>query len=322
MINEPITVVIPANNEESSIQKVIEKLKLALIDAQITYEIIVVDDGSKDQTSSIAKKAGVHVIEHTKNLGYGAALKSGISVAKHDMIVIADADGTYPEYQIPLIVTKLETADMVVGARIKKNVHIPFLRRPAKWILGRLAGYITGDHIPDLNSGLRAFRRQFVQQYLGILPDKFSFTTTLTVASLCDHYKITYVPIDYEKRSGKSKIVPWDFVEFVALVLRLSMFFNPLKIFIPVAFLSFLLGGIKLLFDIILATHEAGGITWSLFTNKILSSSPLILLLSGLQISLIGMMADGINRKIAHHSPQQLRSNEIHVPTSPDTDKA
>lgn len=322
MTNEPITVVIPAYNEESSIQKVIENLKQVLIDAEITYEIIVVNDGSEDQTSLIAQKMDVRVIEHKKNLGYGASLKSGISVAKNDTIVITDADATYPEYQIPMIVKKLETADMVIGARIAENVNIPILRRPAKWILNRLANYITGDQIPDLNSGLRAFRRQFVQQYLGILPDKFSFTTTITVASLCNNKKVTYVPINYEKRAGKSKIVPWNFVEFVTLVLRLSMLFNPLKIFIPVALMSILLGGIKLLFDIIIATYDAGGVTWSLFANKVLSSSTLILLLSGLQILLIGMMADGINRKISNSSFQHLRSNEIHVPTSIDTDKA
>ena len=125
------------------------------------------------------------MLRHIENRGYGAALKSGIRAAKHEVIVITDADGTYPSDQIPELLSKLDHADMVVGARIGKNVRIPLIRRPAKWMLGLLAEYIVGRRIPDLNSGLRAFRRDCVEQYFSILSNRFSFTTTSDVGPFC-----------------------------------------------------------------------------------------------------------------------------------------
>ncbi len=317
--NEPVTVIIPACNEESCIGDVIDQLETFLTRAGITHEIIVVDDGSEDETSAIARNSSARVIQHERNLGYGASLKTGIRAAQHEFIVITDADGTYPVDRIPEMLEVLKTADMVVGARVSKNADIPFFRRPAKWLLRRLAKYITGEHIPDLNSGLRAFRRRFVLQYFHLLPDKFSFTTTITVAALCDHYKISYIDIDYGRRVGKSKIVPWDFVSFVTLVLRLSMLFNPLKVFVPFALMSLVLGVVKLAFDVGLALQAAGGLTFSFFTHKVVSASALILLLSGLQILLIGMMADGITRKMLRSTFKQPESHEIHPFNKSDT---
>ncbi len=308
-MNEPVTVIIPAYNEESGIGGVIEELKAVLAQSRIPHEIIVVDDGSTDQTFSAAQRSGARVFQHRRNRGYGAALKTGIMAAQYESIVITDADGTYPVDRIPEILDKLQTADMVVGARISKNISL--VRRPAKWILKRLSEYITGDHIPDLNSGLRAFRRHFIRQYFGILPDKFSFTTTSTVAMLCDNYKITYIPIDYYKRSGKSKIVPWDFMNFVTLVLRLSMLFNPLKIFVPIALICFSLGGVKFLLDIVFAVIRTDKLTFSILTQPVVSTSTLILLLSGLQILLIGMMSDGLSRKIGQRMPSGYRSHSM-----------
>lgn len=292
---EPVSIVIPAFNEEASIKNIIEQVDTVLTQAGITHEIIVVDDGSMDRTYGEAKGTSARVIQHKKNRGYGAALKTGIKAAQYEMIVMTDADGTYPIDKIPEIMEKLQTADMVVGARVKSKVAIPMIRRPAKWILVRLAEYITGDDIPDLNSGLRTFRRQLIQPYLSLLPDKFSFTTTLTVAALCDNLKTVYVPIDYYKRLGKSKIVPWNFVNFIVLVLRMSMLFHPLKVFVPISLVCFLLGAGKLLSDIIAAILAAEKFTLFIFiTEPMLSISALLLLLFGLQIMLIGMMSDGI----------------------------
>src|SRR5262249_22502084 len=156
------------------------------------HEIIVVDDGSKDKTRRAAEEAGAVVLRHPRNRGYGASLKTGITVAAYDVICITDADGTYPVERIPELLAELRTADMVVGARTGARVAIPLIRKPAKWVLNRLANYITSTKIPDLNSGLRLFRRDAALQYFHMLPDQFSFTTTITMAMLCDKYAVTY----------------------------------------------------------------------------------------------------------------------------------
>lgn len=299
-MQEKVSIIIPAYNEEQSVRDLIEQIHSVLSKENIQHEIILVDDGSSDATSAIAEKAGARVIRHLENIGYGAALKTGIRAAHNEKIVITDADGTYPSEAIPQIVKKLDTADMVIGARRAQNKNIPLMRKPAKWILNRLARYITGQHIPDLNSGMRAFRRSFILDYFSLLPDRFSFTTTITVAALCDRYTVSYFDIEYAKRKGKSKVAAWDFVSFVTLVLRLSMLFNPLKIFVPVALTAFFLGIAKLVFDIVIAVQHAGGVTFSFFIHKVVSISSLMFFLSGLQILLIGMMADGITRRVLH----------------------
>ena len=193
-----------------------------LEDYSIPGEVIVVDDGSRDGTGEAAYYAGARVLRHRSNRGYGSALKTGIMAATHNLILITDADGTYPVKYIPELVEGLQTADMVVGARTGNNVAIPLVRRPAKWVLNKLANYVTGHRIPDLNSGLRAFRKN-ARQYFAILPDQFSFTTTITLAMFCDNYAVHYVPVDYLPRKGKSKIVPR--ASFAVLILRTATMF-------------------------------------------------------------------------------------------------
>ncbi|HPG40386.1 MAG TPA: glycosyltransferase family 2 protein [bacterium] len=303
-----ISVVIPAYNEENGIVAVVNDLNQVLSKTGFEYEIIIIDDGSRDKTVDKARTTNAVVVQHLKNRGYGAALKTGIQIAKNELILITDADNTYPADQIPKMLEYIKDADMVVGSRQGENVAIPLIRRPAKWMLRKLAEYVTGEHIPDLNSGLRIFRKELIMQYLNILSDRFSFTTTSTVAFLSDNYKVEYVPINYYQRAGKSKIVPWNFVEFMNLVIRLSMLFNPLKIFLPAALFTLAIGGIKFIFDVVYAFEEAGGFTLNFLTHKVVSSSVLILCFSGLQILLIGMMADGINRKIAQYSAPKAKS--------------
>jgi len=310
---DPASIIVPAYNEGESIAGVVGRIREVLAAAGICHEIIVVDDGSTDQTAAAANKAGAIVLQHDANRGYGASLKTGIRAAQYERIVITDADGTYPVEQIPKILDELESADMVVGARVGQTVHIPLSRRPAKWMLGKLAEYSTGCRIPDLNSGLRAFRRELVQCYLSILSERFSFTTTITVAMLCDNYRVVYVPVDYHKRSGKSKIVPWDFVGFVTLVLRLSMLFNPLKMLLPAAMACFLVGGVKLIADIVLAVLHAKPLTIFILATPMISTTSVILMLSGLQILLIGMISDGLVRKIGQRMPAGYRSHSVHV---------
>ncbi len=307
-MNEPFSILIPAFNEAGSIASVIQGLRTTLQGR--TFEIIVIDDGSEDQTARIALEQGVRVLQHKRNRGYGASLKSGILAGRHECLVIMDADGTYPAESIPELVAALNDADMVVGMRAKEN--IPLLRRPAKWILRRLAQYITAQKIPDLNSGMRAFRRSLVMRYFSVVSDRFSFTTTLTVALLSDGYVVTYLPIEYHQRVGKSKIVPWDFVNFMILTLRLSMLFNPLKIFIPASFMCFVTGAVKFILDIMVAAEKNGGnLGLYLLTHRTISITAMILLLAGLQILLIGMMSDGLARKIGLQNPLEYRTHAV-----------
>lgn len=295
-----ISIVIPAYNEEAQIKPVLTDLRTLFQQNRINAEIIVVDDGSTDRTARAAKAAGARVIQHRSNRGYGAALKTGILAAKYENIGIIDADGTYPPRYLPEMLEELDRADMVVGARIGNNVHIPLVRRPAKWALKRLANYVANARIPDLNSGLRVFRRDVAMQYFPILPDQFSFTTTITLAMHSDKYAVTYIPIDYLKRDGRSKIVPWDAGSFAILILRTAMLYRPLRVFAPLALMCLAYGLIKMIIDM---THDPN-----------ISASSLLALMSTLLIILIGMLGDAIATRLGRLNPNAVvgvRPNDI-----------
>jgi len=289
---EGITVIIPAYNEERAIGEVLGHLHRVMGDCGLVHELIVVDDGSQDKTSEIARScAGVTVLQHRQNRGYGAALKTGMRHASHDLICITDADGTYPNEHIPELCRRLceEGYDMVVGARVGANVAIPAIRRPAKWALGLLANYVAGESIPDLNSGLRAFRRKVALRFTGILPDAFSFTTTITLAMLTNRYLVDYIPIDYYARVGKSKIRPLqDTMNFVRLVWRIALYFAPLKFFLPAS-----------------AVLLVMALSWGLFTLLVLGQladvSTLVMIMTAFQIAAIGMLAELINKRLPNY---------------------
>jgi glycosyltransferase involved in cell wall biosynthesis len=283
-MNKSVSIVIPAYNEELMIESVVAELRELFRRQERGLEIIVVDDGSTDSTAQAARAAGARVVRHRSNRGYGASLKTGISAATHDIIGIIDADGTYPARYLPEMLAELERADMVVGARTGQNVHIPLIRRPAKWVLKHLANYVSGASIPDLNSGLRVFRRDIAMQYIPILPNQFSFTTTITLAMHCDNYAVTYIPIDYRKRQGRSKIVPWDAGSFAILILRTAMLYRPLRVFLPLALLTLLYGLTKMAIDLI--------------RDPNISASALLALVSTLLIVLIGMLGDSIATRL------------------------
>ncbi|MCM3874552.1 MAG: glycosyltransferase family 2 protein [Pyrinomonadaceae bacterium] len=285
-----VSIVMPAFNEEASVGSSIMELRKLLQAHEISAEFIVVDDGSSDRTANEAKAAGARVIQHRSNRGYGASLKTGIFQACNDVIAITDADGTYPAHYLPQMLQDLEHADMVVGARTGSKVSIPLVRRPAKWMLNRLANYVSGRDIPDLNSGLRVFRRDVVMQYFSILPDQFSFTTTITMAMLCDKYAVTYVPIDYRKRSGRSKIVPWDAGSFAILILRIAMLFKPLRVFIPLALVC-------------LAYGLAKG-TIDMFRDPNISATAILALMGAMQLTLVGMLGEAIASRLGRLNPQ------------------
>ncbi len=308
-----ISVVLPAYNEEAAVGAQVEAIRRVLSTHRMINEIIVVDDGSEDLTAERALRAGARVVRHPDNRGYGAAIKTGIAAAMHEAIVIIDADGTYPADQIPELVAKLETADMVVGARTGEHVFIPWLRRPAKWLLRWLATHVTGQPIPDLNSGLRAFRRDCVKQYFAILSNRFSFTTTVTLALLADDYRVIYHPINYYQRVGKSKITPRHFMDFTILVLRMAMLFQPLRVFVPLSFWCFFLGLLKVIYDIVTLFQRTTTWGWFLLYQPVLSTSAILLLLMGLQLLLIGMVADGVLRRISQNNKPLVPSHAILV---------
>ncbi len=293
-MSRKLSVVIPAYNEGSAVRPVLEELRKILEDNAIDAEIIVVDDGSADNTGAEARKAGVRVLQHRSNRGYGASLKTGIAAATHDIIAITDADGTYPASFIPEMLERLDQADMVVGARTGANVHIPLIRKPAKWVLNRMANYLTASKIPDLNSGLRVFRRDVAMQYFPILPSQFSFTTTITLAMHCDSYAVTYLPIDYRQRTGKSKIVPWDAGSFAVLILRTAMLFRPLRIFVPIVLLCLGYGTLKTIVDL------------AIVGDRNISATAILAFLGALLVLLIGMLGDAIATRMGRFSPDAV----------------
>lgn len=286
-----VTLVVPAFDEEGGIDGVVERL--AGLDLGVPLELLVVNDGSRDKTAeklaALAERFPVlRVIDHPVNRGYGAALKTGFAAAAHDVVVITDADGTYPEDRIVDLLARIDDgAEMAVGARTGANVHIPLIRRPAKNALRLLASYLAGRRIPDLNSGLRAFRRELVLQYRPVLPEGFSFTTTITLASLTNNHRVDYVSIDYAPRSGRSKIKPIrDTLGFTALIIRTVTYFNPLKVFYPAAFFLLVLFGISLVFDLFFVEGHPD-----------MGDKTVLLFVAFVQVMSLGLIADLIDKK-------------------------
>lgn len=279
------SLIIPAYNEQNGIIPVLDELQVTLRAAACEYEIIVVNDGSTDDTGKLLRPyKGIRLVEHQRNRGYGASLKTGIRNAKYPWIVITDADGTYPNDRIPHLVALTDQADMVVGARIGANVRYSNLRKIPKWFLVHFAQWLTRSPIPDLNSGLRVFRKSIVERFLTILPDNFSFTTSITVAMLMSNYAVHYEPIDYRARVGKSKIKPIrDTLRFVQLILRTGVYFAPLRVFMPLAGLFFT-GFLITLFQ-------------DLFVREDLTERTLILLIAATQIAIFALLADMIDKR-------------------------
>ncbi len=280
----PVTVIIPVFNEEDGIagtvRDVADHFAAEPGRSPGDVEILVVDDGSTDRTAARAREAGATVTEHGANLGYGAAIKTGLRHARHEVILLTDGDGTYPAARMSELVRALDRCDMAVGERSGPNVTYPWERRPAKWVLRRLAVYLAQKPIPDLNSGLRAFRRSDALRFLGLYPSGFSFTTTITLAFLCSDMTVQYLPIDYHPRRGHSKIHPIrDTKNLFLTVVRSVMFFNPLRVCVPVS-LAFAAAGLGVL-TLVRDSH-----------GNVLDGTVSVCMIGAVQVMILGLLAD------------------------------
>jgi hypothetical protein len=200
------------------------------------------------------------------------------------LLAIIDSDGTYPVDALPRLLGYIDEHDMVVGARTGEHVRVPFFRRPAKWFLKKLADYLIGFNIPDLNSGLRVFRRELAERFFDIFPDGFSFTTTITLAALTNGYRVKFLPINYYKRTGQSSIKPArDFLGFMLLIIRLVVYFKPLRVFLPISGALLGIGLTKAAIDFYRLNHFGVGAA--------------IAILAALQTAFMGLLADLITRR-------------------------
>lgn len=285
---EAVSIVVPAHNESAGITDMLTELVSTLEGARAAlWEILVVDDGSTDGTGELVATMAeerLRFVRHERTQGYGAALKTGIRGARHSWILIIDADGTYPARHVPELLEHRNGNDMVIGARVGLERRIPWIRRPAKWALRKLASTLSGAEIMDLNSGLRVFKRELVERFLRLLPNGFSFTSTISLAALSSGASVEYLPIDYRQRKGRSKIRPIrDTLNFLILIIRTVIFFDPLRVLLPVS-----------LFFVLAAVLVAVGSL--LLTGQIMDVTTVVLLVAGVQTLVLGVIADTINR--------------------------
>ena len=275
-----VSLLIPAYNEEQSIIDTIESAKLLFKNLKVKdFEIIVINDGSTDKTKEYASKTGVKIITHPQNLGYGFSLKNGIKNAKFQTIIITDADQTYPLDEVPKLYTEYKKGfDMVVGKRIgyKESIFKIILRKILKFVVE----FAAGRRIPDINSGLRIFKKDTIKEYLPHLCETFSFTTSATLAYMMNGKFVSYVPINYGKRKGKSKVsLMRDSFKTIFYIMQTVTYYNPLKIF--------------MLFSLVCVLFSLIGFLGSIFFNL---NSGFLLGIGGLLVALItisiGLLAD------------------------------
>ena len=281
------SVVIPCFNEALGVKKTLDEI-FQVLEEMTDFEIIAVDDGSSDETFSLlqeiaSRSTRLKVLQNKTNKGYGASLKKGILAAKGEIIVITDTDGTYPASFIPHLLSKAKECDMVVGSRTGNNVNVPWLRRPAKWALLNYARWMARADIKDLNSGLRAFRKKDALRFFPLLPEGFSFTSTITLAMHVNGMQVSYLPINYRKRIGKSSIRPIrDTLAFFSLVLRTTMYFRPLQVF----------GSLS---GFLIASAIAIGVIGKIYLGKVPDVASVSLFSTGLIFLGLGLIGDLVN---------------------------
>lgn len=280
-----VSVVLPVYNEKGHLREEIQRIRVALDASSYTYEIIVVDDASNDGSEvELPKIEGITLIRHRENQGSGGARRTGTTAARGRVVVWTDVDMTYPNDLIPELVREMEGYDHIVGARRTEEGTHKLLRTPAKWLIRKLASYLSDTDIKDLNSGLRAFRRDVAMQYVHQLPKGFSCVTTLTMSFLGNGYRLKFYPIDYFARAGSSKF-HWlrDTRRYILQVIRMTLSYNPLKVFLPLGLTLFLLGVAKLIVD------------WTTRDFR-LSANTLLIFFAAIQVVTIGLLADLVVR--------------------------
>jgi len=276
-----ISIIVPCYNENIDVlQNTISDIYQSLKKTDVDFEIIVVNDGSDIYYDDLNLE-NAKIITHKKNRGYGAALKTGIKKAKYNWIGITDADGTYPNQNFHELLSMSNQADMIIGTRDWNDISL--LRRTPKKILTLFSSFLSGSEIPDLNSGMRIFKKKLAHSFWYLFPSGFSFTSTLTIGAITNEYDVKFHPINYYKRVGKSSINPIkDTIRFFTLVTRLALYFNPKKFFIPLSFFFLILSMARGTRDYLLDGYF-GGLT-------------LILVFMTFQIFFFGLLAEIINK--------------------------
>ena len=287
-----VTVVLPCYNEQDHVLDELERITKALDNSPLSYELLAIDDKSTDGTLAVLRDA-LHRFPHMRlmpfrrNGGSGTARRIGTAEAAGRIVVWTDADMTYPNERIPEFVQYLHDhpdVDQVVGARTSEQGTHKFLRVPAKWVIRRFAEFLSGTRIPDLNSGLRAFRRELSLPYLRLLPPGFSCVTTITLSFLSNQHTVDYLPIDYAQRAGTSKFhFVRDAYRYILQVLRMVMYFNPLKVLMPLALTLLAIGFVK-------------GTTDLFRYDLRITTNATLLFVTGLIIAAVGLLADLIVR--------------------------
>jgi glycosyltransferase involved in cell wall biosynthesis len=245
-----------------------------------SWEIIVVDDGSQDETGRRAQQSGARVIRRVENGGAGAARKTGMLQARGGIVAMLDADGSYDPTQLPRMLSFFPDYDQVNGARTSEQGNLKLLRVPVKWLIRKLTEVVSGKRIPDPNTGFKLVKRDVMLTYLWVVPSGFSCVTSMTLAFLCNDRPVKYLPVTYRKRIGASKFRPVvDSMQYMATALRIVMYFRPLRVFLPLSLAIFTVAVIKGGYDLV-------------YSPLGLHDSDIVLLLTGLIILGIGMLAD------------------------------
>jgi glycosyltransferase involved in cell wall biosynthesis len=284
---EEFTVVVPCFNEEQAISETVVGIA-DQVRASTLGKLIVVNDGSMDRSldllQDLAQKIpNLEVVSHDRNLGYGAALKTGIARSRTDLIVITDADGSYPIDQIETLARECADFDRVVGARTGPQVTYSRLRSIPKAFLTMWVSWIARQNVPDINSGMRVFRKRVAERYFPILPNTFSFTITLTLAMLTNYRPVKFLPINYMPRVGRSKIKPIrDTLRFITLILRTGMYFAPMRVFAPIV--------------TVLALLTLGSLTYDVWLGN-LTDKTVILAMFTLNTGIFALLADMIDKR-------------------------
>ncbi len=282
-----VTVIVPAYNESATIAEDVRRIRAAFSETP-DLQLLVINDGSTDGTDELARGAGAHVISHPINLGQGAAIKTGITNATGDFIVIVDGDGTYPTEDLPKLVSfSMESGyEQVVGDRQSEQGSLRWLRVAVKRMLRIFAAFLSGQAVGDMNSGMRVLTKEAANRYLTLIPDGFSNSTTLTLASLSHRGRIAFIPIEYGARKvGKSKFRPIeDTYNMMLTVVRMVMYVDPLRLLLPIAFV-FLVGGV------------GKGISDIFRFDLHITTSSVLITMTGIQIVAIALIADLIVRR-------------------------